>query len=203
MHPDLKHISGHIYELGIGILSQAQRNAFYTDMGSEVRLNEGIFAVLQAAQAAELLIKAAIAEQHPLLIFSSLPKSKSVDGEFLSMDDLFESAKTIQYFELPEKLWAATGYKIEELSIYESFGRLRNCIQHFATPNKDLSIETSNFIYKVIDPLLEKFWGEYAVEYVDLCEHESDFFELLAARGLRVRYPEHYEKYADAVYTER
>jgi len=200
VHPELQNISGHIYNLGIGILSQAQRNAFYTDMGYEVRLDEGIFSVLQAAQAAELLIKAAISEQHPLLIFSSPPKSTSVDGDFLNLNDLFMSARTLQYFELPEKLWAVTGYKLENPTIYTEFGKLRNCIQHFATPSTNLSNASSNFIYKIIDPLLEHFWGEYAVEYVDLNEHESDFFELLSSRGITARYPEHLSEYAELAY---
>ncbi len=38
-------------------------------MGVDSRLDEGIYAVLQAAHAAELIIKAVIAEEHPLLYF--------------------------------------------------------------------------------------------------------------------------------------
>lgn len=198
MHPDLKNVSQHILDLGIGILSQAQRNTFYS--GYETRIDEGIFGVLQAAHAAELIIKAAIAEQHPLLIFSTIPKSSSVDGEQLSLPDLFETGKTIQYFELPEKLWAATGYKIQELSIYHDFGKFRNTIQHFAKPNSELRSITARFIYKVIDPILEFFWDGYAVEYVDLDEYYSDIFDLLRANGLKVRYPENLSSYAEDAY---
>ncbi|WP_337072879.1 hypothetical protein [Aeromonas veronii] len=75
MNPELKNISEHILAMGIGVLSQAQKNVFYTSYGYDSRLDEGVYGVLQAAHAAELIIKAAIAEQHPLLIFSSLPKS--------------------------------------------------------------------------------------------------------------------------------
>ncbi len=198
MHPELKEVSQHILDLGIGVLSQAQRNSLYTS--SDARLDEGTFAILQAAQAAELIIKAAIADQHPLLIFSSLPKSSSVDGKLLSLIDLFESAKTIQYFDLPEKLWAATGYKIANIDAYQSFGKLRNCIQHFAKPNRDLSVEASNFIYHVIDPILEHFWNDYAVRYVDLDSYQEDVFEILNNRGLIVRYPESLKLDAESVY---
>ena len=201
MHPELKEVSQHILDLGVGMLSQAQRNALYT--GYETRIDEGVFGVLQAAQAAELIIKAAIAEQHPLLIFSTIPKSTTVDSDFLSLSDLFENAKTIQYTELPEKLWSVTGYKINELNVYQSFGKLRNTIQHLATPKCDLRSETSNFIYKVIDPLLEHFWNGYAVEFVDLDSYEDDIFEILWARGLEVRYPESLKEQADAVYKTR
>ena len=198
MHPELKEISQHILEVGIGVLSQAQRNSLYCSYDS--RIDEGVFGVLQAAHAAELIIKAAIADQHPLLIFSNLPKSTSVDGSLLSLNNVFESAKTIQYFDLPEKLWAATGYKIENLSSFHSFGKLRNCIQHFATPDKDIRTATSEFIYQVIDPILEHFWDSYAVEYVDLENYEDDVFEILLSRGIKVRYPESMSKSAELVY---
>jgi len=199
MNPELKNISQHILDLGIGVLSQAQRNSLYSSFSSDSRLDEGVFGVLQAAHAAELIIKAAIADQHPLLIFSTLPKSAKVDGSFLSLNDLFESAKTIQYFDLPEKLWATTGYKIEDLETFHSFGKLRNCIQHFTTPDRDIRLETSQFIYQVIDPILEHFWDDYAVEYVDLESYEDDVFEILSARGLKVRYPDSMRESAESV----
>ncbi len=108
-------------EIGLGVLSQEQSNAFFWDYRN--KLDEGVFAVLQAAHAAELLIKAAIAEQHPLLIFSQLPKSTSVNVDLLDIESLFEAGRTIQYNELPEQLWATTGYKIQELKVYTSFGK--------------------------------------------------------------------------------
>ncbi|MEH8163079.1 hypothetical protein [Aeromonas allosaccharophila] len=196
MNPELKNISEHILTMGVGVLSQAQRNAFYTSYGYDSRLDEGVYGVLQAAHAAELIIKAAIAEQHPLLIFSNLPKSTKEEDGFLSLNDLFESGKTIQYVDLPERLWAATGYKIEAIDLFNKFGKLRNCIQHFATPDRDLRTETTDFIYKVVDPILGHFWNKYAIEYVDLDGYEDDIFEMIYARGLKVRYPDHMKEYA-------
>lgn len=196
MNPELKNISEHILTMGVGVLSQAQRNTFYTSYGYDSRLDEGVYGVLQAAHAAELIIKAAIAEQHPLLIFSNLPKSTKEEDGFLSLNDLFESGKTIQYVDLPERLWAATGYKIEAIDLFNKFGKLRNCIQHFATPDRDLRTETTDFIYKVVDPILGHFWNKYAIEYVDLDGYEDDIFEMIYERGLKVRYPDHMKEYA-------
>jgi len=200
MNPELKDIPNHILELGLGVLSQAQRNTFYSSFGSDSCLDEGIYGVLQAAHAAELILKSAIAEQHPLLIFSTVPKSTKVDGTFLSLNDLFESGKTIQFFDLPEKLWATTGYKLDNLELYHSFGKVRNCIQHFATPDIEIRTETAKFIYQVIDPVLHHFWDLFAIEYVDICDHESDVFDMLASRGVTARYPEHYKEYAEDAY---
>ncbi|MFM4902764.1 hypothetical protein, partial [Aeromonas hydrophila] len=72
----------------------------------------------------------------------------------------------------------------------------RNCIQHFATPDRDLRTETTDFIYKVVDPILGHFWNKYAIEYVDLDGYEDDIFEMIYERGLKVRYPDHMKEYA-------
>ncbi|WP_279464557.1 hypothetical protein [Aeromonas veronii] len=182
MHPDLKYVSEHLLKLGLGILCQAQRNVLYSSFGYAARIDEGVFGVIQTAQAAELIIKAAISQQHPLLIFSHLPKSNTVSGELLSIEDIFENAKTLQYSELPEKLWAVTGFKIFDIPLYNKFGNLRNTIQHFGVPDKDIRLESAIYIYNVIDPLLGHFWNDYAVNHVDVMEAKDDIFELLAEK---------------------
>lgn len=195
MHPDMKKISEHMKEIGLGVLAQAQKNAFFWHYVNH--LDEGVFAVLQASHAAELLLKAAIAEQHPLLIFSQLPKSVNTDGELLNFESLFDKGRTLDYSELPERLWATTGYKIKELDLYNDFGRLRNGIQHFAVPEIDFGQETGEFIYKVIDPIMENFWGLYAVEYCDDEEPEEYLLPVLVNRRINFRYPDKWKTYVD------
>lgn len=133
-----------MFEIGVGVLSQAQRNLFYWDA---TKIDEGVFGVLQAAHACELIMKATIADEHPLFIFSNVPKSTNADEDLLEFKDLFENGRTIRYSELPEKLLAVKGYKISEHDTYETFGKLRNCIQHFSVPNVDLSQEGIEFIW--------------------------------------------------------
>lgn len=116
--------------------------------------------VIQAAHACEILIKARIAEKDPLLIFRNKPK-----GE-VNLESLAKSGKTLQYKDLPKKLLDETGYQIEKISLYEDFGNLRNAIQHFATPqDRDLTQETIEFIFGIIEPLINDFWGLYATHY--------------------------------------
>ena len=182
MHPACKDMSAHMKNLGLGILAQAQKNAFYWDYSDH--LDRGVFAVLQAAHASEILMKAAIAQEHPLLIFSQIPKSSSTDGNLLDIKDLLQSGKTIQYSELPERVWATTGYKVKDLQTFREFGKLRNTIQHLALPKADFGIRTAEFIYKVIDPLIGKFWNLNAVEYCDVDSHEDDIIEILARHGV-------------------
>ncbi|HCG7142079.1 TPA: hypothetical protein NJ357_004477 [Vibrio parahaemolyticus] len=176
MHENLKKVPEHLMNLGVGMLSQAQKNALYTGRGSY--LDEGAFAVLQAAQSAEMLIKSAIAKEHPLLIISKVPTSGSVNGELLSIEHIFEKGETIKYSDLPEKLWAATGYKLQNQNDFKCFGKLRNTIQHFAVPSdRDLRCETIQFIYKVIDPLLGHFWNMTALNFFDIADCPMDDLE--------------------------
>lgn len=201
MHPDCKEMSVHMKWLGLGILAQAQKNAFYWDYPDT--LDRGVFAILQAAHAAEILIKSAIAQEHPLLIFSQIPKSRSTEDEVLNISDLLQSGKTIQYSELPERLWATTGYKLKEIETFQEFGKLRNIIQHLALPKIDFSKQAAEFIYKVIDPLIGDFWGLYAVEHCDVDSHEDDVFEILVRTGVTYfRYPERLAVQAEEALTK-
>ena len=189
MNKDLENVSAHIKELGIGLMSQAQKNGFFWNPDNY--LDEGVFGVLQAAQAAEIFIKAAIAEQHPLLIFSNLPTSKQANGELLNIEHLFEKGKTVQYSELPELLWASTGYKLPNLDIYRNFGNLRNCVQHLAVPgNRDFPEEIAKFIYQVIDPMIRHFWGLYAIDYIDQTDMDLEFMHVLRSMDIEFEYPQ-------------
>ncbi|AFZ03158.1 hypothetical protein Cal6303_4249 [Calothrix sp. PCC 6303] len=168
--------------LGLGALAHANWHANYMSIENS-KWPE--LSVLQAAHAAEILIKARIAEEHPLLIFEQLPRSKVTDN-FLEMKHLFESARTIQYSELPERLWATTGMKLENLEKYKSFGRLRNSIQHFAPPPEiDFSGETINFIFEVIDPFINTCWSLYAIDYNEDIDRHIYLIEGLVERGIK------------------
>lgn len=188
MHQDMEQVANRLFDLGVGVLAQAQKNTLYT--GYDTRIDEGVFGLLQTAQAAELLIKASIAKQHPLLIFSSVPKSTSINSELLSVQDLFENGITLQYKDLPEKLWAVTGFKLPNQDVYKSFGKLRNTVQHFAVPDKNLREESVKFTYKVIDPILEQFWDEFAINYIDLDEVQyMEMISLIQAYDVIPRFP--------------
>ena len=63
----LKSIPDDMRELGLAALSHANRIEPQTDKWAEL-------SILQVAHAMEILIKARIAEEHPLLVFDKLPK---------------------------------------------------------------------------------------------------------------------------------
>ena len=182
MNPELKGVWEHMRKLGLGALAHANRHAAYAAMENP-RWPE--LAVLQAAHAAELLIKARIAEEHPLLVFEQLPRSTKTDGSLLDLEDLFRQGRTLQWLDLPDRLWAATGISLPERQMFDSFGKLRNGIQHFASlPDYDAGGETLRFVFKVIDPFIHDCWGLFAVDYDEDYDPYIYFVTALADREI-------------------
>lgn len=175
MHKELRTVHQHMVKLGKAALAHANYHACFYSFDGEMWEE---LSVLQAVHAAEIFIKARIAQEHPLLIFEKIPRSTQVDLELLSFKDLVKSARTIQYSELPERLWAATGIKIPNIGLYKSFGELRNTIQHFTAPN-DWPCSTRDFIYKVIDPFINTCWGLCAIDHHEDNDRYNNIVETL------------------------
>ncbi len=129
--------------------------------------------VAHVAHAAEILLKARIAQEHPLLIFSKLPKSSN--SQLLAFTDLLENGRTFSYEELPDRLWATTGIKIDNIDAYRKFGRLRNQVIHFSLTNKtDLDILTLEYSLKILDPLVISFWHKSVIEFL---RHSPSYYD--------------------------
>jgi hypothetical protein len=153
----------HMRDLGLAALAHANRHAAYMAM-ENVKWPE--LSVLQAAHAAELLVKARIAQEHPLLIFEQLPRSTQAGASMLELGDLFRQGRTLQWVDLPERLWAATGISLPRRDLFEEFGRLRNGIQHFGpSPKTEPGTRTLEFIFQVVDPLINVCWELFAIDY--------------------------------------
>ena len=159
MNNELRNVAENMRELGLGALTHANRHAAYQDIVNDKWAE---LSVLQAAHAAEILIKAKIAEEHPLLIFEKFPK---ITDDNLSLLSLFEDGHTIEWSQLPNRLWATTSMHLPNKDVFIRFGKLRNSIQHFGAIPKDVnaSLETLRFIYSVIDPFIYECWQLYAI----------------------------------------
>lgn len=145
----------------------------FRDALMEALQGETLMCVVHAAQAAEILLKARIAQEHPLLIFSKLPKSNP-SKDALTLIDLLEGGRTLSYEELPDQLWATTGIKVERLNQYREFGRLRNQIIHFSMTNANaLDTLTLRYSLEVLDPLVESFWGRSVIDFIKNDPHPS------------------------------
>jgi hypothetical protein len=182
MNPALRGIWEHMRDLGLGALAHANRHAAYMAVENP---DWHELAVLQAAHAAELLIKARIAQEHPLLIFEHLPRSTQAVGVQLDLEDLFSRGRTFQWADLPERLWAATGLVLPNKERFDRFGKLRNGIQHFGPPpGRDATDETLRFVFEVIDPFINSCWGLFAIDYDEDHEPYVYFVHALVSRRI-------------------
>ena len=175
MNDELSNVSENMRELGLGALTHANRHAAYQD---PVNDKWAELSVLQAAHAAEILIKARIAEEHPLLIFEKFPKTTDSD---LSLLALFDEGHTIEWSQLPNRLWATTNMHLPNKDIFIQFGKLRNSIQHFGAVPKGISasLETLKFIYSVIDPFINECWELYAIDFDEDYDSYENFSPIL------------------------
>jgi hypothetical protein len=181
MNDILKNVANNMLELGLGALTHANRHAAYQD---PVNDKWGELSVLQAAHAAEILIKARIAQEHPLLIFDKFPKILNAE---ISLQDLFEDGRTIEWSELPNRLWATTGERLDNVCLFNKFGKIRNGIQHFGDVPDQISpsLETLKFIYGVIDPFINKCWGYYAIDFDEDLDSYIYFLQTLISYEIK------------------
>ncbi len=156
----------------------------------EASRGENLMCVVHAAHAAEILLKARIAQEHPLLMFSRLPPLKN-SNETIGLIELLEEGRTLSYGELPNQLWATTGIKIERLEQYREFGRIRNQIIHLSIPNTTKALDQLTLLYslELLDPLVESFWGRSVFDFIKN-EHLSNMANFLASGLLEERIKE-------------
>ncbi|WP_074122774.1 hypothetical protein [Bradyrhizobium sp. AS23.2] len=124
-----------------------------------------------------------IAKEHPLLIFKDIFSLDDNHSEALDLQSLLQKGRTHDFEKLPQILWATTGVRLPNPDCYERLRKARNAIQHFCVPQikrfGELSLE---FIYTNIDPLIEKRFGIYAIEYH---EDHSVSYDYVVGRLLR------------------
>ena len=166
MHESLAGIEQKMFALSVASLAQAQTNTMFWEPDWKGR---DLLAPILVAHSGELLIKAIIAREHPLLIFKNLfETSKSEDIE-VDLTRLLEKGQTHDFSKLPALLKATVGESVPNLASFERIRVLRNQIQHFSAP-QDAQIQriVVEFIYENIDPLLNQYFDSHA------CEHHHD-----------------------------
>ena len=166
MHHSLEGISTRILSLATDALMRANTDAVYFDPGMEHRRS---LAPLAAAHAGELVLKALVAKEHPLLLFKNIGE-KSTDDE-IDLDWLLKNGRTHDFSRLPSVLWAASGIELPDKKSFQRIGELRNQVQHFVDDrDANIQFECLNFIYSNVDPLLGEHFGLCACQF-----HEDEF----------------------------
>lgn len=190
MHAILNELSDNILKSALGALSQANMHAAFFDPGNE---HWGNVSVVNATHAGELVVKAAIAQQHPLLIFKDVFKLDDYSGNEISLDTLLRKAKTHEFQHLPMILWAVCKERIPDQASFDEIRAMRNNVQHFFHPaglsgiGQDAREASLRFLYKNVDPLLKRHFDLCAIEYHEdhsvgydylvkcLIQHELEF----------------------------
>jgi hypothetical protein len=178
-----EQLANHVKEFGLSLLGHSISYYIVTTTFDYTKSNKVLtwkaFGVVQIAHAAELIIKSCIAKEHPLLLFTKIPKLEKLSNENLTLERLLNEGKTLNYSDLPDMLWASTGYVISDIDIYREFGYLRNTIQHLAIPNIDLVEPSLKFTFKVINPLIQEFWNTNVFEHLEVDYSDTWLKELL------------------------
>jgi hypothetical protein len=164
MHEDLKNIPERILEVAIGALTQANQHAVYYDPGMDHWTD---ISILNAATAGELFLKAIVAREHPLLIFRDLFQLDDPLNEDLKIGHIIQRGRTYNFEHLPKLLWVSTGERLPDVDNFDKLRKARNAIQHFCSPADagDLRRLALEFLYKNIDPLINRYFGLFAIEY--------------------------------------
>lgn len=154
MRANLDKIPEHMKYFSFNLLG----SALYNTLSEYGRPFANSLSVINAAQGAEILIKARIMEEHPLLIFKKYPPKREIDTD-LDFNTLYEHGRSYSYSELPYILLVTTRYKIKNEDEFQEYGKLRNGLIHLASPDIDYSEKTLKFIFKVLDQMIWDFWN--------------------------------------------
>lgn len=184
---DKYKIASQMRDFGLSMVAKGVVNATYSEAGEPYSHAMGL---VQVANGFEILIKSKIVEEHPLLVFNKVPKEANLSDGNIKMEDLLEHGQTIMYSELPDRLWATTGYKIQPIELYNKFGRVRNQIIHFAIPEISLSDFTLEYVFKIIEKAVNSWWDttilDYAQEYDEVIL--ENIFERIEELNLQLNY---------------
>jgi len=180
MNPALEEIPNRIVVNALGALMQANTQAVFSDPGMEHRDQ---MCIVSAALAGELFLKAIIARAHPLLIFRDLFQLDQPGSTEFDVEKLITSGKTYAFEHLPRLLWVATGERVPDLQLFNKVRSARNAVQHFCPPHGiNLRHLSLSFIYRIIDPLIRKHFGLFAIDYH---EDSSVGYDHVVARLIR------------------
>lgn len=184
---DKYKIASQMRDFGLFMVAKGLVTATYSEIGNPYSHAMGL---VQVANGFEILIKSKIVEEHPLLVFNKVPKETNLSDGNIKMEDLLEHGQTIMYSELPDRLWATTGYKIQPIELYNRFGRVRNQIIHFAIPEISLSDFTLEYTFQIIETAINEWWGTTILEYTQEYDDSilENIFERIEELNLQINY---------------
>lgn len=179
-------VTNHMQGFGLTLLAHSLHNAGFADIFPPHSRAE--IAVTQAAQGAELVLKAIITTQNLFEIFEKPEKAAEIFRNE-GLDPLFTKSKTVCYSDL-KKTFHRLSLEIVDEPRFSRFGELRNRIQHLGIHYiDDLNEEVLRFIFESAIPTIQNQWPATDIfEFVDqTAEDDIALKENLANMGIKIQ----------------
>lgn len=170
MLKDLNAINSGMVEFGCSLLGKSLYDLTFAPMGGECIHP---YAYSSLVQALEILMKAAIAEKHPLLIYEKIPKLTSKKDQ---LNEFFKKARSRSFLDLPDLLALTTNYQIE-YNLLEAAWINRCKIIHIGhNLSLDYTYSGLELTFKVIDPFIYKFWNRSSIDETTSFDSETPIY---------------------------
>lgn len=180
-------LAEHMKDFGLHMVGKGIVNATFSECYNPYA---HAMSIVHIAHGAEILFKARIVEQNPLLIFSNYPKWSQSKKEQIDFIALLETEHTIKFSALPKILSVEIGYDIDNSNLFTEFGKLRNEIVHLKVPHLELNDLALNFTFRVIERAVNDWWDKtifnYAVNYDEVYLEYA--FEQLHRLDIKTKY---------------
>lgn len=169
MLKELHAFNSGMVDFGCSLLGKSLYDLTFAPMGECVHP----YAYSSLVQALEVLMKAAIAEKHPLLIYEKIPKITSKKDQ---LGEFFKKARSRGFLDLPEILAMTTDYHIQQKEIEDAW--ITRCkIMHMGHGlDTDYACRGLDLTFKVIDPFIYKFWNRSAIDETTSFDSETPIY---------------------------
>ncbi|HCU6011352.1 TPA: hypothetical protein OUZ74_000223 [Legionella pneumophila] len=170
MLKELNEINTGMVEFGCSLLGKSLYDLTFASMGGECVHPYAYSGIIQAL---EILMKAAIAEKHPLLIYEKIPKLTSKKNQ---LDEFFKKARSRSFLDLPDLLALTTNYQIE-CKLLETAWINRCKIIHIGhNLNLDYTYSGLDLTFKIIDPFIYTFWKRSSIDETTSFDSETPIY---------------------------
>ena len=170
MLEELNEINNGMVEFGCSLLGKSLYDLTFAPMGGEC---VHPYAYSSLVHALEILMKAAIAEKHPLLIYEKIPKLTSKKDQ---LNEFFKKARSKYFLDLPDLLSLTTNYQID-YKLLESAWVNRCKIIHIGHGmGFNYTYLGLELTFKVIDPFIYAFWQRSSIDETTSFDSETPIY---------------------------
>lgn len=167
---ELNEINNGMVDFGCSLLGKSLYDLTFAPMGGAC---VHPYAFSSLVQSLEILMKAAIAEKHPLLIYEKIPKLTSKRNQ---LNEFFKKARSRNFLDLPDLLELTTNYQIERKLLEDAWINRCKIIHIGQNSNSDYTYLGLDLTFKVIDPFIYTFWKRSSIDETTPFDSETPMY---------------------------